>query len=194
MPISAAGTIERRQAPARCRRPGRVRPGASGSGGVSLIELLVAVAIVEVMAAAVVVAFPDLAGRSLEAGAARVRGLLELACERAERSGRDLGIAVAADALAFGPFIDSVWRPLPDDPGEALRPHRLASGQTLRLRRDGVAWALPDELPSTPQLACLASGERTPFELELRGPHGGGWRIVAPANGAVVLERLDDQG
>lgn len=200
MPTSAAGATEpprpRPAFDADSRVCAALQPGLP-ERGVSLIELLVALVIVAVLAGAVTLAFPDLTGRSLDAGAARVHGLIVLACERAERSGRDYGIAVGRDELRFGPFIGAVWQPLADSPGEALRTRTLPAPQSLELRVDGRALTVPDRAPDTPQLACSATGERTPFELDLRGDPVDHrqpvryWRILARASGPIELERGD---
>lgn len=153
--------------------------------------MLVALAILATLAGAVVLAFPDLLGRGGENTAARLHTLIELACERAELAGRDIGIAVSAQGVAFGPFRDTVWEPLPDDPAEPLRPRRIDPPWRLSLRADGRPLALADALPEAPQLACLASGELTPFVLELHGPEQRRWRIEGQAGGRIERERLD---
>ncbi len=167
----------------------RTKPVSAGAG-LSLIELLVVLAIVAAMAGAAVLAFPDLGARGSEADARRVHGLIVLACERAERGGRDIGIAVGGNGLRFGPFVGAVWQPLPDSPSEALRPRRFSTATTLSLRLDGRASALPDEPPEAPQLACLSIGERTPFELLVRGEGGLAWRIRAGAFGAIEFDGM----
>jgi type II secretory pathway pseudopilin PulG len=181
--------------PASGRLPGcdaerRHRP--AGDLGISLIELLVALAIVATMAGAVLLAFPDMAGRTVETSAGRVQELIVLACERAERSGRDFGIAIGNDSLRFGPFVDGVWQPLADSPSEALRPRQLPEPLTLALSVDGAELALADGSPDTPQLACLATGERTPFELALVDGHGTRvWQIQAAVTGAITGDSTD---
>lgn len=174
-------------------RPVPVRSTQAGRGsGVSLIELLVALAIVATMAGAVMLAFPDMAGRTVETSASRVQGLIALVCERAERSGRDFGIAVGRDSLHFGPFVGGVWQPLADSPNEVLRPRTLPRPLTMAVSVDGAELGLTDAPPDSPQLACLSTGERTPFELTLIDAQGARvWRIRGGATGSLVGERID---
>lgn len=188
----ASGRLPGCDAERRHRPAGDLGIGPGRRSGISLIELLVALAIVATMAGAVLLAFPDLAGRTVETSAGRVQELLTLACERAERSGRDFGIAVGNDSLRFGPFVGGVWQPLADSPSEALRPRQLPEPLTLVLSVDGAELALADGLPDTPQLACLATGERTPFELALVDGTGTRvWQIRAAVTGAITGDSTD---
>lgn len=162
MPRSATGAGEPRL---RRRRP-EFRAGG-GQDGLSLVELLVVMAILGAMLGAVILTLPDTSARRLDQAGQRTQALLELACERAALGGRDMGIRVSRQALGFGHFDRGQFRPVPDSPGEVLRPRRFDADLSLRLRVDGQPVALPDALPESPQLACLASGELTPFQLEL---------------------------
>ncbi len=205
MPTSAAGCPERAIA-GRARAPRR-------AAGFTLIEVLVSVVILAVVASAVVLALPDTGERRLQRAADQAATLLAMACERAEASGRDVGIAVDRGGLAFGPFherggdaerlaaeaagvqIDDApdaaagrwsWRALPDDPAEALRPRRFPPGVSATLEVDGQPLALGEARPSTPQLACLAGGEYTPFVLVLALEGAGEQRLRGRADGALV--------
>ena len=170
MPISATG-----------------RPDASARSGFTLVELLVAMAIASVLLAAVVLAWPDSAARRGELAAQRALALLQLACERAERSGRDIGIGVSGQGFAFGPFAAGRWQPYRDEAYEPLRPRVLEPGVRLELAAEGRAVVLPDAQPGQPQLACLAGGELTPFELRLSGPGDSRWLLTGNADGALSL-------
>lgn len=176
MPRSATGATE----PARATRR-----------GFSLIEILVVLAIVAALAGAVAIAFPDLSGRRADNEAARLHGLMDLGCERASLSGRDVGVALARDALAFGHFGPDGFERLADVSSEPLRLRRLGPGLGLTLQVDRQPIELPDTLPDQPQLACLASGERVPFEILLLGEGRPLWRIQAGTSGAVNRERID---
>lgn len=165
--------------------------GRRRARGFTLIELLVAMAIVAAMLGAVVLAFPDSAARRGELAAERAEALLRLACERAELLGRDIGIGVARQQLAFGPIEGGRWQPYPDSPAEALRPRQLDAIVQLALWRDERALLLASELPERPQLACRSSGELTPFELRLAGPEGAQWRLRGGADGGITRERDD---
>ncbi|MGY6517136.1 MAG: prepilin-type N-terminal cleavage/methylation domain-containing protein [Lysobacteraceae bacterium] len=159
--------------------------------GLSLVEVLVVLAILAAMAGALVLAFPDLGGRRADNEAQRLLGLFDLACDRAAFTGRDVGIALGASAYAFGQFRDEGFEPFPGRGGEALRPRRLAPPLSLRLRVDGRPVALAAEPPELPQLACLASGERVAFELELLEAGRPGWRLSAASIGPATLEAVD---
>lgn len=208
MPTSAAGCPERARRP-RARRV----PAGRRAAGFTLIEVLVSVVVLAVVAGAVVLALPDTGPRRLQRAADQAATLLAMACERAEASGRDVGIAVDRGGLAFGPFherggdaermaaeavgasVDDApdaaagrwsWRALPDDPAEALRPRRFPAGVTATLEVDGQPLALGEATPSTPQLACLAGGEYTPFVLALALDGAGEARLRGRADGVLV--------
>lgn len=161
------------------------------ASGFTLIELLVVVVILAALIGAVTLAFPDLGARRGDNAAARTEALLRLACERALASGRDVGIAVSRTGFAFGHFHAGRFQPVADSPAEALRPRRIDAAVTLALRVDGHALTLADELPAAPQLACLASGELTPFELALTLPGGATRRLRGLPSGALAWEDDD---
>lgn len=170
MPISATGNRER---------------------GATLIELLVGLVILSVLLGAVMLVFPRTGERRTELVAERVQALIGLACERAEITGGDVGIALARHRLAFGPFDHGHWQPVPDNPAEALRSRALDDIVTLELSADDRPLALADALPNTPQLACLSTGELTPFALEVRGPENSHWRLRGDSGGHLQGQRVD---
>lgn len=174
MPISATG-----------------RPDVGLAQGFSLIELLVGLVIISVLLGAVALAFPDTAARRSELAASRAQAWLQLACERAELTGRDVGIALSQQSLAFGNLQAGRWQPFPDSPAEALRPRVLDAEVSLSLAIDQRPLGLPGQLPDQPQLACLATGELTPFQLQLDGPGNSRWRIHGEPDGRLRRERDD---
>src|SRR3546814_3674943 len=89
--------------------------------GITLIELLVALVIVAVLSAAAVLAIPDFGARRADVTAERFTALLGMACERAMVSGRDMGVVITADSLAFGSFSQGVFTPLPDEDRKSTR-------------------------------------------------------------------------
>ena len=160
--------------------------------GLSLLEVLVVIAIVAVMIAALTLSFGGSASRRLENAARRAQALVELACDRASLSGGDMGIRVTRDRLDFG-FMDAAgWHAIAgQDSGDPLRPRALGDGVTLRLQRDGRELRLGDATVG-PQLACLGSGELTPFELELRADDTHeAWQLRGDAMRRFTLERID---
>lgn len=160
-------------------------------GGFTLIELLVVLAIIAAIAGAVVVVFPDLGERRADTESARLHGLMDLACERAAMTGRDVGIALATRQLAFGHFGPEGFEPMPEGSSEPLRRRRLPIQVSLAARVDGQALRLVEELPDRPQLACLASGERVPFEITVAEGQRPLWKLTAGVAGAIARERID---
>jgi type II secretory pathway pseudopilin PulG len=137
--------------------------------GSTLIELLVSMAIASVMLGAATLAFPRSDARRADQAVARAQALVELACERAELGGRDIGIVVERQRIAFASLQDGGWQPIVDSPQEALRPRMLDKVVTLALRVDAPL-PLPSQPETAVQVACMASGELTPFTLDLSGP------------------------
>lgn len=175
MPRSATGATEAAGPPA----------------GFTLIEVLVVLAIVAAIAGALVLVFPDLGERRADTESARLQGLLDLACERAAMTGRDVGIALASRQLAFGHFGPEGFEPMPAGSSEALRRRDLAANVSLVARVDGQALRLGDSLPARPQLACLASGERVPFEITVFEGERPLWKLAAGTGGEISRERID---
>lgn len=175
MPRSATGAIEARRHRA----------------GFSLIEILVVLAIAAVMAGALALAFPDLGERRADTETARLQGLLELACERAAMTGRDVGIALASQQLSFGHFGPEGYEPMPEAGSEPLRRRSLPANLSLSARVDGQALRLGGALPARPQLACLASGERVPFRITVLDGGRPRWTLAAGVSGGVSRSRVD---
>jgi type II secretory pathway pseudopilin PulG len=158
--------------------------------GSTLIELLVGLVIASVMLGAAAMAFPRTDERRADQAAARAQALIELACERAELTGEDIGFAVDQRKLVFGPYRSGEWQAFPDSPQEALRPRKLDEAVTLELRVDDPMPPIRARAAAGMQALCLASGESTPFVLDLRGParqqrslRGDGFAIVQQVDG-----------
>jgi general secretion pathway protein H len=107
------------------------------AGGFTLIEVLVVLVIVGVVVAGVALSVGGQAERELENAAQRARALVELACERAELSGRDIGFAALHDGLRFGYFDPEGWKAMPSEAADELRQRALGEAITLRAERDG---------------------------------------------------------
>ena len=183
MPTSATGASEPR------RRVSAGRP----AGGFSLLELLVVVAIIAVLAGMAVLATGGMGGRRVENAARRAEALIALACERAALTGRDMGVALVADGLRFGYLAPQGFQRVKDDPADPLRPRALGEAVQLALFRDGQALQPVEDPPATPQLACFASGELTPFRLRVAGEgESRAWELHGAADGKLRLEASDD--
>lgn len=172
----------------------RTRAGHSIAAvrGFSLIEVLVVVVILGVLVAAVALSIGGGASRELEAQAARLQALLRLGCEQAELTGRDLGMFLSRRRIEFAWRGPDRWYPLTDAPREALRPRELDAGIDWTLQRDGETLGLDDNAPADPQLLCAASGELSPFRLELsRADVPERWQLEGRPDGQVLRERGD---
>lgn len=161
--------------------------------GLSLLEVLVMMTIVAVLVAALTLSMDGSASRQLENAARRAQQLIQLACERANASASDIGIAVQHDALRFG-FLDALgWHALDaTDSSDPLRARKLADAVTLTVSRDGQRLTPAAEPPRSAQLACLGSGEMTPFELEFSSdatPER--WQLTGRFDQSLELSRDD---
>lgn len=160
--------------------------------GLSLIELLVALVILGVIASALVLSIGGGAARQVEAQAQRFQALITLACEQSELTGRDLGMFFSRKRIEFAWRGVDRWLPLSDVAREPLRPRDFDDGIEMELEREGEILPLADEMPVDPQLACLASGELSPFELRLsRADVPQRWQLRGALDGRLELEAID---
>jgi len=171
----------------------RTAMSATGSParGLSLVEVLVGLVVVSVLPGPGVLAFPRSRPRPRASPSEQPLALLHLACERAERTGYDIGIAIGAHGLAFGPWHADGWRPLANAPHEALRPRMLAADQRYSLQLDAREVALPATTPAIPQVSCSADGTLPAFSLALSGPGGAVHRLVSDGTGRLAPEAPD---
>ena len=186
MPTSATGPIS-----AHCGAGHRSAVARRGSRrGFTLLEVLVVMAIVAVVASLAVLSTGGLASRRSDRAAERAQALVELACDRALATGRDVGMAVLPEGLRFGYLVPQGFQPIRDDPADPLRPRALGEGLRLTLWRDGEPLQLAEDPPGSAQVACLASGELTPFEL-LVEDQDSRWRLRGSLDGTLSRERVD---
>ena len=168
------------------------RGARAQSRGLSLIELLVVMVILGVVVGALLLSIGGGAARELEAQARRIEALLGLACEQAELTGRDLGIFISRARIEFAWRGPDRWYPLADASREPLRPRALDAGIELGLERDGEALLLNTDAPVDPQLACLSSGELSPFRMQFaRADVDQRWTLAGQVDGSLVLEATD---
>lgn len=168
--------------------PGGAR--CAGQAGFTLIELLVVVVIVAVMAAVVAMTLAGGGGeRQLEREAERLQALLGYACEHAEIGGKPVGLGLVSDGYVFSEQNGEIWKPF--DQGE-LRERRWPGALRADLSRDGKRLPLQPQPPDKPQVICFASGELTPFRLELGLADASlRWRLDGLPDGTVERERRD---
>lgn len=139
---------------------------ASPARGFTLIELLVVVVILAVLAGALTLSIGSLGGeRQLEQQARRAQALIAHACEQAQLLDRDIGVAFDLSGYRFARRDGERWQVVRSD---ELRPRRWLSGTRAAVSIDDHPLAVGVEFPERPQLVCFASGDLTPFRLELR--------------------------
>lgn len=169
---------------------GQAAPGQRSAQGFTLIEILVVVVILAVLAAAVSIAMAGAGGeRQLEREAERLQALLGYACEHAEIGGRAVGLSLLPEGFVFSQRSDDSWQPF--EQGELRRRDWPANLRAV-LSRDGKRIDITPQPPQEPPVICFATGELTPFRLELALPDLAlRWRLEAGADGSVLRERRD---
>jgi general secretion pathway protein H len=182
MPTSATGTSRSAALPA-------------AQAGFTLLELLVVVAIIGLLAQAVTLSLGTLGNdREIEQETRRLGSVIDLLHEEALMQSRDYGLMLTETGYRFYAFdyATAQWFVPPGD--RLLEPHRLPPQLSLTLELDGRnVPLLPDfeaqdiENPE-PQVMVLASGEVTPFTVEMtrRGSEGR-FELTAKLDGTVEV-------
>lgn len=159
--------------------------------GFTLIEVLVTVVILAVLATVMVLSVgagdeEQVLRREVE----RLQARIAYACERAELSGREVGLHLRAGGYAFSAAQIEGWQFIEDD--VALK--RAEFADAIRLRADDRD--MEAGFSEQPQFLCFASGEATPMAVELlAGPRATRWRIDIALDGQTRLRQrgLDDR-
>lgn len=159
--------------------------------GATLLELLVGLVIVLTMIGATVIALPRTDARRAELAASRAQALIMLACERAELTGADIGIAVDGHDMIFSEYRAGQWQAIADSPKEALRRRVLDPDVNLEMQVDDPGYESAWLDATGMQAACLAEGGATPFSINLKGPAHQRWSLRSDGSGATQLENLD---
>lgn len=160
--------------------------------GFTLLEVLVAVAIIAVVASVVGIGLSGMGGnRQLRQEAERLQSRLRYACELATLAGRATGFRQRSDGYEFLQLDGEQWRVVTAQ--AVLAPYRFGTDLTLALYRDGQLLQVDSEATdSTPQLVCFASGELTPFRAELSAVGADQrYRIEGHADGAIELSHTN---
>lgn len=152
-----------------------------------MIEVLVVVAIIGVIALSVALTVGASSDRRLNREAERLQALVGYACNRAELTGREIGVVIAADGFAFTRLGLDGWKLLPDA-GE-LRTRHWPDALRITMRREGRIVDLSADPEATPQLVCFSSGEMTPFTIELALGEGASYRLDGDEDGTITLKR-----
>jgi prepilin-type N-terminal cleavage/methylation domain-containing protein len=157
----------------------------------TLIELLVGMVIVSVLLGVAMMAFPRTGERRTDLASEKAAALIGLLCERAELTGRDVGMGVQGSRLVFASLRADGWQPFADSPDEALRPRVLGEQLELQLRVDEVSSLAGGPDAAGFPVVCLASGEMTPFTLAIEGPTQRRWLVRGDATGQLSRTRSD---
>jgi general secretion pathway protein H len=172
-------------------------PRRRAARGFTLLELLVVVGLIGLLSAVAVLSLEGLGGRRVEQEAERLAALIMLARDEALMSGRDLGLRIDSERIAFVTWrfaADSraiEWRPVEGD--RELRARPLPEGIAYEFETERGARP-PPAAPDAPQLLFLATGETEPFRIRVRErvapgarPDPGLW-VRGEADGRVVVE------
>ena len=153
--------------------------------GFTLIEVLVTVVILAVLASVLVlsVGVGD-EEQWLQRESERLQARIVYACERAELTGRELGLHLRRSGYAFSSPHGEQWRFIDDD--KALQRASLPKAITLAAGDEDLAPSFIEK----PQFLCFASGEATPMQIELAaGARATRWRIDIALDGRTRLQR-----
>jgi general secretion pathway protein H len=166
-------------------------PGSKSQAGYTLLEFLLALAILGAASALVVVNMPP-PDPTLEREARTFAARLVAASDEAVVTGLSVGVDIDDAGYAFRRRVAGQWRGIADDP--ALAPRAWPEGATAlvvregeRLRRFPRAGFLSDErIPAAPDLRFDPVGAATSFTLDLADAERG-YRITVDPAGAVTL-------
>jgi general secretion pathway protein H len=174
----------------------------TGSGrqtGFSLLELLVVVAIIGLIVQAVTLSMGALGNdRDLAQETRRLRSMVELLQEEALMQSRDYGVMFTETGYRFYVFDyqQLIWVEPQTD--KLLERHSLRSQLEMALVLDGRRVPLERDFESQevdnpePQIMLLASGEVTPFTIEVaREGAAGRFELTAELDGTVTVAEED---
>lgn len=152
----------------------------TAQAGVSLIEVLAALAIVALMGAIAVVML-DARRTALDVSAERLTRALAEARQEALLSGQVIGFSASPDfrGWAFHEYRSGTWRIIADHP--ALESVRLPEGLTLEARAGAIAARGSDRSQAVPQVWFDPAGFDAPFAY-----------VIADTQDYRVITRLDD--
>lgn len=144
-------------------------PVSSREAGLSLVEVIAAVAILAVLTSAVVV-YWSVGFNPARDAADRLTLRLAEAREHVLVTGETLGFASDLDGSGwrFFRFRDGAWTVIRDHP--ALRPERLGGDLRLRIRDGALPRRNGDAAVHAPEVLFDPGGFDAPFSYELRAP------------------------
>jgi general secretion pathway protein H len=154
----------------------RSRSVAAGSGGFTLIEILVVVVIIGVLSAGLLLSV-SLTGRDrdLEKESDRLLALMNYAREESELQTREYGLIFQDDSYEFVSYDvhRAMWRSVFEDDALILR--KLPYGLDVKLKvetRPVVLKKPQDAKDKTPQVMIFSSGDLSQFEVTLEREGG----------------------
>lgn len=160
------------------------------NNGFSLIEILVALAILAVIAGVLVLSTASAGNEPrLRMEAERLQARLNLACERAELTGRDIGLHFGAGMYGFSQRRGDQMELQTAAP---MAPYTLPKDMHLDIAEVELGASLSEK----PLLLCFSSGERSTLavsiETSARDPR---YRLLIEATGGGRIQRrLPDAG
>lgn len=154
--------------------------------GFTLLEVLVTLALIGILTGVAVLSVSGLSspGSRLDSETRRLAVRIEHHRDEAVLLGETRGLLLAPDRYhLLRRSSDGEWRILDDG-------HILPEGFQLGLRVDDRSVTLEFEAEPPPQILLTATGELSPFRIELRGPEDTVHRLSADLLGGVTREAL----
>jgi general secretion pathway protein H len=184
----------------------RMRSTRRPPRGFTLVEILVVIIIIGVIIAVTTISVGVL-GRDnqVEDQARRIAAVMTQAREEGDLQGRDIGILIEPDAYEFLYYDQrkQLWTdPIDDD---MLERRKLPDGVHFRLwleskeiilKAQKQAKDLSDEdlAKRSPHILLLASGDLSPFELQIQREGGDTkWHVISQPDDTVAAEEVRDK-
>ncbi len=152
--------------------------------GFTLIEILVALTILAVVAGILVLSTSNAGNEPrLRRETERLQARIDAACERAELTGRDLGLHLGEGGYAFSQRRGDAFEIQTEPP---LSPYQLPADMHFELEERELDKVFSEQ----PLMLCFSSGERTPIVLGvLAGSNDPAFRLVIGTLGASQMQR-----
>jgi len=144
----------------------------NNQSGFTLIELIVVVFIISLIAIlAVPRFFGNPAAKSVAQESEKLTTLIHLAREEAIFEGRNYALGFSESGYSF--YVpsegqaDTPWVPISSGQDRMLGMRDFPGGHEVDLLIEDLEVELEEELPESPQIFILSSGETTPFEYQI---------------------------